>query len=100
MLRKWVFPDICEWSKMLNCKCAKIKKIIGRTLEHSAALRITFKGTDKVYLLVTLQKSFYRVRPYVPESTQCYNCQWLGHTSNCGRGKTSCLVCGNFKVTS
>ena len=55
----------------------RLKRRIGTTWEDSATLKITFKGTAKADS-VTIGKSFYRVRPYVSEPMQCYNCQRLG----------------------
>ena len=78
-----------------KCEIVNVQRLkrIGATWEDSATLKITFKGADKADS-VTIGKSFYRVRPYVSEPTQCYNCQRLGHTSHSFREKTRCLVCG------
>ena len=89
--------EIISYISVNDPKCEivnvqRLKRRIGTTWEDSPTLKSTFKGTAKADS-VTIGKSFYRVRPYVSEPTQCYNCQRLGHTSHSCRGKTNCLVC-------
>ena len=64
------------------CKIVKVQRLKSRNgavWEDSASLKITFSGSEKVQS-VTIGKSFYQVRPYIAEPTQCFNCQRLGHT--------------------
>ena len=79
-----------------NCQIVKVQRLKrknGTVWEDSASLKITFAGTEIVQS-VTIGNSFYRVRPYVSDPTQCYNCQRLGHTSHSCRARTRCLICG------
>ena len=59
---------------------------------NSPSIKITFRCKE-ISDSVTIAHSFYRVRPYVSEPIQCYNCQRMGHTSYSCTGKTRCLVC-------
>ena len=63
----------------------------------SPSLKITFQG-PMLPQSIKIAHTFYRVRPYVSEPTQCYNCQRMGHTSFSCTSKTRCLLCaGNHR---
>lgn len=67
------------------------RKVEGEWRE-SSSVKLTFSGAGKVDS-VTMGHSYYRVRPYVMDPIQCYNCQILGHTSIGCDKKQRCMLC-------
>ena len=58
----------------------------------SKTLRLEFLGNipDKVYI----GSMAYTVNEYIPEVTQCFNCQNFGHTSKHCHSAPVCIFCG------
>ena len=60
----------------------------------SEAIRVTFI-TQKLPLLMKMNKQKYRVRPYVAEVRRCHRCQRYGHTKRqCNSKQEVCQTCG------
>lgn len=78
-----------------NNRVLKIERLYKRENDqwvHSPSVKLVFSGKEKVEDIL-IGKSFYRVRSYVPDPAQCFNCQRLAHTSNSCTAKIRCLLC-------
>lgn len=71
----------------------RLKKRTGGVWTDSTSLKLAFKGDHKVDH-ITIGMSYYKVRPFIPEPLQCFNCQRLGHGSSGCPNKIRCLLCG------
>ena len=70
----------------------RLNRKVNNEWEPSLSIKILFEG-EALPDAVTILHSYYRVRPYVGEPLQCYNCQRLGHTAKNCKGKERCLLC-------
>ncbi|XP_071580411.1 uncharacterized protein [Temnothorax nylanderi] len=65
------------------------------TLVATDNIIITFKA-DKIRDLSIFRNGVaLRVRPYVPQTRQCFNCFRYGHTKIACKSETRCIVCGD-----
>ena len=63
-------------------------------IQETNALRLEF--LDEPPYEVFLGYLRYDVHDYIPEVTQCYNCQGFGHVAkHCGTKTPTCIQCGH-----
>ena len=74
-------------------KVERLKKRNGREWVDSPSIKMTFAG-DILPTAITICHSYYRVRPYIGQPLQCYNCQKMGHTAGSCKSGRRCLLCG------
>lgn len=82
--------------KYSNAEIIKVERMPRRVESgwvESESLKVTFSG-DSLPTAVLIGHGFYKVRHFIGEPLQCYNCQRLGHTSYSCRGKQRCNLCG------
>ena len=73
-------------------KIERMKRKNDDKIEDSLSVKLTFKDKE-IPESVKICGLFYRIRPYVPLPTQCYNCQRYGHTSSSCKSQVRCLLC-------
>jgi len=70
----------------------RLKRKINNKLEESLSIKLTFKSTvlpESCKIFGYLSK----IRPYVPQPIQCYNCQRYNHTAGSCKTLARCLLC-------
>ncbi|XP_071581229.1 uncharacterized protein [Temnothorax nylanderi] len=65
------------------------------TLVPTDNIIVTFKADKICDLSIFTNGVSLRVRPYVSQTRQCYNCFRYGHTKNACKSETRCIVCGD-----
>ena len=91
--------EVMELAKVENgythqiIKMERLKKKSDTGWVDSLAIKVIFSGRE-LPTGIKVGHSYYRVRPYVAEPTQCYNCLRMGHRSGSCTAKTRCLLCG------
>lgn len=80
--------------KILDIKRLNRKVIDENGVQYkpTGTLLITFEGTILPKYLNISYISF-PVLPFVPRVTQCFKCQYFGHTENQCKGKKKCVSC-------
>ncbi|XP_071634355.1 uncharacterized protein [Temnothorax longispinosus] len=58
-------------------------------------IMITFKAKNIRNLKIFQQGVNLRVRPFIPQTKQCFNCFKFGHTKVACKSDTRCIVCGD-----
>ncbi|XP_036138441.1 uncharacterized protein LOC118644312 isoform X2 [Monomorium pharaonis] len=56
---------------------------------------VTFKGAGVRDLKIFNNNIGLKVRPFVPQTRQCFNCYRFGHTKVSCKSETQCIVCGD-----
>ena len=75
------------------CSADRLKKRTENGWIDSTCIKIGFEGTS-LPAAVSICHSYYRVKPFVYNSMQCYNCNRFGHTAGSCKAKARCLICG------
>ena len=98
-----VWDDIPSWSwywpwkiKMWHVQLANIERFKTRKyskLLPSPTLKLAVND-ECLPVSISIEIFSFRVRPYVFNPIQCYNCQRIGHTASSCKAKQCCLHCG------
>ena len=70
----------------------RLKKKTNTGWEDSTCIKIGFKATE-LPTAITICHSYYKVKPYVYNSLQCYNCNRIGHTAGSCKSQPRCMLC-------
>ncbi|XP_077278734.1 uncharacterized protein LOC143906475 [Temnothorax americanus] len=64
------------------------------SLSATDSIMITFKSRNIRNLKIFQRCVNLRVRPFIPQTKQCFNCFKFGHTKMACKSDTRCIVCG------
>lgn len=65
------------------------------TMTETDNILVTFKGSGVRDLRIFSNNVGLKVRPFVPQARQCYNCYRFGHTKAACKSETCCIICGD-----
>ena len=71
----------------------RMKKKENNIWVDSMSLKLTFRRCE-LPVGISIFHSYYKVRPFIGNAFQCFNCQRMGHLSKSCKSKQRCLLCG------
>lgn len=84
---------IISLERMYRCKWnSEARKPV---FSESDNIVVIFKGVGVRDLKIFFSNVGLKVRPFVPQARQCFNCYRFGHTRVVCKSDTCCIVCGD-----